>query len=38
MAASKAWARGWAIVAALAFGMFVLHPAIAAARAFWRWC
>ena len=36
-AANLAWARGIAITAAVAVGLFVLYPVALALRAFWRW-
>ncbi len=37
MAANVAWARGMAITAAVAAGLFVLYPIALALRAVWRW-
>lgn len=31
------WARGMAITAAVAVGLFVLYPVALALRAIWRW-
>lgn len=37
LATNVAWARGMAITAAVAVGLFILWPIALVLRAFWRW-